>query len=231
MDGCITPVPSASVEPYDGVPSSQIRAVYNAAHSLRFSQPETSDIIRITKTRLDENIVSAILEGALRVLPPDNTPDGIAKRKETMAFKAANATRAENAFVESLRRLRPLLLDQNEQQQKIRVAIDERRYEIIRCTPDVLFESPIHPNGFFCHWVEYKNGFGFKQNPFLYRKHKKQLLKYVSTFGPGMVVFKLGFESHLYNIAGLCCFREEEVTRWVDQTVSAESEVSQAVNS
>lgn len=224
MDEGITSVASVGVEPYDGVPSSQIRPVFKAAHSLRFSRPQTSTIMKITTTRLDENIVAAILEGALRVLPPDNTPDGLAKRKQEMAVKAAHAATAERTFIESIRRLRPMLLDENEQRQKIGAAMEEGKHDIIKCTPDILFDSPVHLSGFLCHWVEYKNTFGFKQSPFLYRKNKKQLLRYLSTFGPGMVVFKLGFESHLFSIAGLCCFREEEVMRWIDQALLVESE-------
>lgn len=223
----IAPLPSANVSSYNGVPSSQIQPVYKTAYSLRFLRPGTGTIVEITRTSLDESIVAAILEGALRVLPPDNTPDGIVKRKQEMALKAAHATRAESAFVEDLRRLRPMLLDEHEQQQKIRAAIEQGRHDIIKCTPDALFDLPVHFGGFLCHWVEYKNTFGFKQNPFLHRQHKKQLVRYAETFGPGMVVFKLGFESNLFNIAGLCCFREKEARYWVDQAVSAESKANQ----
>lgn len=165
------------------------------------------------------DIVSAILEGAIRVLPPDNSPQGQARRKQEMALKAAHALRAESAFVDNVRRLQPLLQDDSEQQEGIRAALEEGRSDVIRCTPDILFDNPTQLCGRSCHWVEYKNTLGFKSNPFLHQKHKKQLRRYVATFGSGMVVYKLGFERDLFHVDGLCCFREQEVTQWIDRAV------------
>jgi hypothetical protein len=65
------------------------------------------------------------------------------------------------------------------------------------------------------NWVEYKNMFGFKSNPYVHGKIKKQLKRYTETFGNGMVVFKLGYESEHLSIEGLKVMREADVLQWV----------------
>lgn len=214
-------VPSLT-EPYTGVPSTQIRPVFGMARKHRFGRVDADSIIAMTGTSLDPDIVSAILEGALRLLPPDNSIEGQERRRQEMAHKAAHALRAESAFVDQVRRLQPSLQDESQQKQRIKAALEDGRSDVVRSTPDIFFDNATNLCGRSCRWVEYKNTFGFKSNPFLHQKHKKQLRRYVATFGPGMVVYKLGFEHGLFQMDELSCFREQEVTQWIDQVVVGE---------
>jgi hypothetical protein len=85
----------------------------------------------------------------------------------------------------------------------------------IRATPDVLFVEPTDINGVVCHWIEYKNMFGFKQNPFVQSKIKQQCRRYALLFGSGIVVYRLGFESSLLNLEGVHVMREQEISLWI----------------
>ena len=210
---------SVSSEQYRGIPSEQIKVVFKTACVRCFSHPTKADIIAATKTSLDADVVSAILEGALRLLPPDDTPDGHAKRKTEMALKATHALRAERAFTNSVSILQPLLLDESQQQERIKAAIEPGATNFERCTPDILFLSPTWLCDQLCHWIEYTNTFGFKSSPFLYQKHKKQLRRYVAAFGSGMVVFKLGYECGLFAIEVMSYHREEEVLQWINSAL------------
>lgn len=208
-------------EAYKGVPTTVVKPVFQAARALRFSQPAVSDVVRRSNTALDAEIVSAILEGALRLLPPDNTPYGQEKRRRQMMLKAAHALDAETNFVALVRRLHFDLLDERQQSDRIKAAIEEGIKDIVRLTPDVLFIRPARIFGSLCHWLEYKNTFGFKSNPFLHRKHKAQLCRYVAAFGPGLVVYKLGHEENLFSVEGVQFCREREVLMWIESEVTA----------
>lgn len=214
----------------DSSASKRIKVVSKAVRALPFSCPTTADIITATKTGLDAEVFSAILGDALRLLPPDDTPDGQAMRKTEMALKASHALRAGTAFISSVRRLQPLLLDESQQQERIKAAVEQGATNFVKCTPDILFLSPTWLCDQPCHWVEYKNTFGFKSSPFLHLKQKKQLRRYVAAFGSGMVVDKLGYECDLFAIDGLFYFREEEVLRWINSAVLEKTETDDESN-
>ncbi len=93
------PVSAARLLSYRGVTPALIKPVFRAACALRFSNPGVTDIIDRTNTRLDREIVGAILEGALRLLPVDNTPEGQTTRRANMAAKAEQAMAAEETLV------------------------------------------------------------------------------------------------------------------------------------
>ena len=82
-------------------------------------------------------------------------------------------------------------------------------------TPDILFLVPIVINGVLCHWIEYKDTFGFQADPFVHKRNCKQYRKYATTFGSGMVVYKLGYQTKLLNIEGGFGFRKAEVIDWI----------------
>lgn len=138
-----------------------------------------------------------------------------------MMLKATHALDAEANFVASVRRLHLDLLDEDQQKDRTRAAIEQGTKDIVRLTPDVLFTAPEQILGGLCHWVEYKNTFGFKSNPFLYRKHKAQIRRYVAVFGPGLIVYKLGHEENLFSIEGVQFCREREVLSWIEGEVAA----------
>lgn len=169
--------------PYDGIPAAVIKPIFKAACKLRFSNPTVQDLVRSTKTTLDKQIVSAILEGARRLLPPDNSPEGLASRKAEMAMKATQALEAETAFIVQLQRFQPRLLTEKEQNENLRREFEAGSVNIVKSTPDVLFLKATSLCGFEIMWIEYKNMFGFRSNPFVHQKIKKQLKRYLETFG------------------------------------------------
>jgi len=183
---------------YSGIPRSVVSPVYTTAFKLRFKQPTVDDILRRTKTELENPIVSALISAALRLLPIDNTPYGIALRTEKHRVKAAEAKCAEDGFCIALSRCGLKYIRESQQQGEA-------------STPDVLFRNPTIICGHLCFWLEYKNYFGFRANPFVASKNKKQFQKYATQIGPGAVVYKLEFEIDHVNIDGVLSFREKEV--------------------
>lgn len=77
-------------------------------------------------------------------------------------------------------------------------------------TPDMLLITPILVNGHMCHWIEYKNDFGFRKSPFITSSSRKQFRRYTDNIGPGLVVYRLGFEHGFLNIPGVKFLREAE---------------------
>lgn len=212
---------SIAALPYDGVPRDVVAPVYNMAVRLRFSRPKPERIISKTKTQLDYDIVSAIIEAALRVLPPDNTPEGIASRRTRDAEKARHADAAEKTFVESVLEIDTSLLNQSQQLTRYKATVDETGLvDTVKVTPDILFSKPTNVCGVLCHWIEYKNTFGFRKSPFVAKKNKKQFQRYATALGSGMVVYKLGYETQHVQIDGVHCFREAEVMGWLQDTIA-----------
>lgn len=201
--------------PYDGIARTLIRPVFKKACALRFMRPTVQDLIHQSRTQLDIEIVNAILEGALRLVPADPSLQGTIIRKQAEAAKAAQAAKAESAFVRKVRSYQSRLMDEDEQRRAIRAAIDAGEGRIVRATPDILFLEPTMICGTRCKWIEYKNTLGFKDNPFVHKKHKQQLRRYVDNFGNGMVVYKLGFECNLMQVEGLAIQREAVVVGWL----------------
>jgi hypothetical protein len=200
---------------YNGIPAAVIKPIFQAACSIRFANPTVEDLMRLTRTTLGSPIVSAILEGARRLLPPDNSPGGQNVRRAEMAAKALQALEAETAFIVQLQKFQPLSMTEEQQNESIRVKIEAGSVNVVKATPDVLFLEATWLCGFRTNWVEYKNMFGFKSNPYVHGKIKKQLKRYTETFGNGMVVFKLGYESEHLSIEGLKVMREADVLQWV----------------
>lgn len=111
-------------------------------------------------------------------------------------------------------------MNEAEQKQRIRKALDNG-FQPVRSTPDILFLQPVHFHGKECRWIEYKNTFGFKKNPFVHSSHRKQLKRYVQDFGAGIIVYKLGFEEKLLNIEGVDYVGEMDVITWLQDYLDA----------
>ena len=183
---------------YTGIPRSVVSPVYVTAFKQRFTQPTVDDILRLTKTKLEIPIVTALISAALRLLPVDNTLSGIAERVEKHRIMAAEAKRAEDSFCLALSQRGLKYVRESQQQGET-------------ATPDIRLQNPTIIYGHLCFWLEFKNYFGFRENPFLASKNKKQFQKYATQIGPGAVVYKLGFEIDHINIDGVIAFREKEV--------------------
>ncbi|KAK0260446.1 hypothetical protein LTR35_017983 [Friedmanniomyces endolithicus] len=122
------------LSPYDGILPALIKPVFKAACALRFSQPEVSELIL--------QIVGAILEGPLRLLPAIRTNEEQTARRAKMASKAQQALAAEEAFVFHMRAVGLQLRDERGQKEHIRLATENGERTIVRLTPDALFRAP-----------------------------------------------------------------------------------------
>ncbi|OBT43328.1 hypothetical protein VE00_06922 [Pseudogymnoascus sp. WSF 3629] len=184
---------------YLGLDRLVIAPVFAFAVRHRSQQPTVGLIIRRIKTALDGAIVSALLVAALRMLPVDNTPQGMAKR----IVRQAEAKSAEDAFVAGFDRLAYDYVTEDEQK------------SLSTLNPDIRFSKLTVVCGHLYLWLEYKDFFGFRANPYVARSNKKQFRKYAIEIGPGAVVYKLGFEIGHVDIEGVRLFHEEEVGRYL----------------
>lgn len=64
-------------------------------------------------------------------------------------------------------------------------------------TPDFLIKSELYVNGQKVNWIDAKNFYG-SNIPFVTEKIKKQTEKYLKTWGPGSIIFSLGFNEKLH---------------------------------
>jgi hypothetical protein len=183
-----------------GTPQTAVAPVFDLARRLRFTQPDADTIIYCSKTQLDRAIVCSLINAALRLLPLDNSPDGIQRRREKHKIKIEQAQLAETQFTKSVRNLGYIFLTEIEQKESM-----------ISLTPDIRFLDPIRIRGYLCFRLEYKNYFGFRANPYLASQNRKQFKKYTAETGPGAVVYKLEFEMNYLNIDGVKAFREKEL--------------------
>nr|POE48932.1 zinc finger protein 37 [Quercus suber] len=159
---------------YSGIASSKIQPVFRQACRLMHSDPRPSNIIEVTGTTLSVDIVSAIIEGALRLVPPSSSPVDAALRQERSRARAEHALRAETDFVTAVRTIVPDLEDEVQQRWRIRRFIDQGMNNVVRSTPDILLPAPSVICGVPCCWIEYKDSFGFKLDPFVHRKSRQQ---------------------------------------------------------
>ncbi|KAG8629827.1 hypothetical protein KVT40_001446 [Elsinoe batatas] len=188
-------VPPYRYPRYPGISSAIVKQVFYTAMRMRYQSPTAEKIQLETKTSLDLDIVAAILEGALRVLPPDNSAQG-------------------TSFIHLLRHAGLALKDEGQQKRDIKQQIEAGHEDVATITPDVLFLSPTEVCGRTVKWIEYKDMFGFKKNPFIHKKHVKQVRRYKDQFGDGMIVYKLGFEEKHIVQEGVHCFLEAEIISW-----------------
>jgi hypothetical protein len=146
-----------------------VAPVFKMACRLGFMKPDVNMLLSFIDTQLDHMIISALIEAALRLLPPADTPEGRLEAKEIMQQKMERANLQEIAFVNQVRDFGYQILTEKEQ-----------RKGQLCSTPDIRFLEPILIDGHLCHWIEFKNYFGFKSNPFIASKNKKQLKRYAS---------------------------------------------------
>ena len=205
MDDISEHVSAATLE-YNGIQVSQIRPVFQAACRLRFTNPQPDHTIAITRTRLEIEVVSAIIAGAVRLVPRSKNPAERATQIQKQRARSEKAAQAEQAFVERMRIYQPRLMD--EQAQK-------NAFDRPSMTPDILFLTPTVVKDVLCRWIEYKDSFGFQADPYVFKKTRKQVRSYVMRYGSGMIVYMLGFQVDLLSIEGVTCLREAEVLSWI----------------
>jgi hypothetical protein len=114
-------------------------------------KPDVNVLLSYIDTQLERMIISALIEAALRLLPPDDTPEGRLEAKEIMQLKMERANIQEIAFLNQVRDFGYQFLTEKEQ-----------RNGQLRSTPDIRSVEPILIDGHLCHWIEFKNYIGFK---------------------------------------------------------------------
>lgn len=140
-----------------------------------------------------------LIEAAARLLPSDHSPEGVVARQEKQKEKTQKALSAEALFVEYFTIFGYQFLGESQQK------------ELINSTPDVHIHKPTLVCGHLCRWLEYKHFFGFRANPFVASENKKQFRRYTTEIGPGVIFYKLGFETGRLNIDSVRSLREHEV--------------------
>jgi hypothetical protein len=189
---------------YNGILAVVSKLVFQAACRTRFANSTVKDLIRLTRNLLDSSIVSATLEGARRLLPPDNSPEGQDLRKVEMVNKALQTLVVETNVIAQLQKFQPLsMLTEQQQKESNRVNTEAGLVNVVKAPPNLLFSKATSLCGFCTNWDEHKNTFGLKSNLCVHGRIKKQPKRYTETFGDGKVVFKLGYElEHLSTEVG-----------------------------
>jgi len=75
--------------------------------------------------------------------------------------------------------------------------VQQKKYGRAINTPDLIFNDPININGKLVKWLDCKNYYGSIVNMFLIKKNQKQVDKYNKKWGPGALLFSLGFNRDL----------------------------------
>ncbi|KIW36061.1 uncharacterized protein PV06_11641 [Exophiala oligosperma] len=192
--------------PYDGISPELVKPVYKTALLLRRTQASVQDIVRRSGTTLEVSVVSSLWNAAERLNSLNESPADAQRRAERQRQRSELAQQAEDAFAESLSRQGFVFAREQEQRQQA-----QQMGLPVPQTPDVRFSARVTICGHPCHWLEFKNYFGFPQNPFLAQNEKRQYKKYVSSFGPGAVVYALGYQKGYPSIEGVGVFRAKEV--------------------
>ena len=187
---------------YTGIPRSEVDTVFKLARKL-LPQLSPDMIIQRTQTKLSRDIVCALIDATYRLLPLDNSPEGVKARQQKQNDRTERALHAEQNFLKHLSELGYQFLDERQQRQQ----------QVGALTPDIVFPRPTLVNGHLCRWVEYKDYFGFRANPYVASHEKKQFKKYVTGIGLGAVIYKLGFEVGYPSIEGVEAFRELEAVQ------------------
>ncbi len=188
---------------YTGIPRSEVDTVFKVARKLLSQQPSPDRIIERTQTELGRDIVCALINATYRLLPPDKSPEGVEARQQKQNERTKRALSAEQNFRKHFTELGYQFLDERQQRQQ----------QVGALTPDMLFPRPTLVNGYLCMWLEYKDYFGFRANPYVASHEKKQFRKYITGIGPGAVIYKLGFEVEYPSIEGVEAFREQEAVQ------------------
>ncbi|KAK5203329.1 hypothetical protein LTR41_010972 [Exophiala xenobiotica] len=193
---------------YNGISPYLITPVFKIALRLRRKHPSVQDIVLASGTNLETPIVSALLSAAERLNSLSESREDAQWRAEQQRQRSQQAQRAEDAFIDHFCRQGFDFATEVQQRQQAEL-LGQRASQ----TPDMRFTSPVMIRGGLCNWLEFKDYFGFPDNPFVSSIEKKQLKKYVLAFGPGAVVYSLGFQSNHPNIEDVRAFKAQEVVQ------------------
>ncbi|ETI26854.1 hypothetical protein G647_10300 [Cladophialophora carrionii CBS 160.54] len=148
------------------------------------------------------------MSAAERVKSLQESVEEAQRRLELRRMRSQQALLAEDTFVERFASKGYLFTRESEQRMRAQLLGHPTPQ-----TPDMGFTSPVVICGQQCNWVEFKDYFGFPDNPFVARKEKKQLRKYLLAVGQGAVVHTIGFQCGYPNIEGVAVLRCERCSR------------------
>lgn len=147
---------------YTGVPRTTVTPVFKMACRLRFKNPNVDMLLGYIDTQLDHPVISALIEAALRLLPPEITPEGGAEANKRIQSKMAKALLNETTFIGQMRSFRYQFQTESEQKEAH-----------LRPTPDIRFPKPVLIQGRPCYWVEYKSYFQLQIQSLRYFEEQK----------------------------------------------------------
>lgn len=175
-------------EPYEGVSPDLVRAVYKVALRFRRQNASLDSIMQISRTSLDITIVRALWNAAERLNSLDESPEQARLRAELHKERSRLAQLAEDSFAQRIRShgYQAILESELRSQAKANGLP-------LTSTPDMTCSPPIMIGSESCGWLEYKDYFGFPNNPFVAQSEKRQLRKYVQHHGPGAMVYAWDF--------------------------------------
>lgn len=119
-------------------------------------------LAQLTNSSLSTDIIRSIIEATTRLLPVDNTVDGITARRQRDRERAERARQTEDNFVGCFQQRGYRLMTESEQKEG---AVAANR--VLHATPDIVFPEAVVVCGHPCLWIEYKHYFGFLKNPFM----------------------------------------------------------------
>lgn len=239
-------VAAESSVPYSGIPSDEIELVWNVAVRLPWHR-EPDRLIRTSKTKISRDAALAIMIATRCLRPqfpkevydlqqtriffsqprPPRLYDSDDSKKFIRYFTQfrqesqwqpleRDSVRYERLFIAEVRRVFPDMIDQAEQLRSLEIdfALGKPRHNV---TPDILFPKPKMFFGKMCSWVDYKNALGFSFSPKSYLRERNHAENYSAVYGPGMFVYRHGYEEGLFDNEGVACAREAEVLQWLAQ--------------
>lgn len=190
---------------YEGDDPAAVNVAYRFVLRRRRAIPTVRRVMEMTRTNLSSEVVASLMAAAERLNSLTESPHDAMIRAEMQRRKSEIAQSHEDAFIEQLVHKGFSFTREKEQRE------DSSSLGLIRQgTPDVRFTNPVAVHGEVCGWIEFKDYFGFPNNPFIAQKEKRQLKKYVVTFGAGIVVYSCGFQQGYPKIDGVRVCRAAE---------------------
>jgi hypothetical protein len=162
-------------EKYDISPMTIIRFVFESKYKLKLSQLIKSNIIlepydiQQLKLATESDIYSQI--------------DQTGNQTEALEFEKK---------IESILKRSNIKYKTQEDLTQIQIKSHGRAFN----TPDFVISSDLIINGVKINWIDAKNFYG-SNIKFIKTKIKKQIQKYIDTYGTGLIVFNLGFNEKL----------------------------------
>ena len=119
--------------------------IFSIAMQLRLRNPSPEILAQLTDSSLSTDIIRSIIEATKRLLPVDNTVDGITARRQRDRERAERARQAEDHFVGCFQQRGYRLMTESEQKERAIAA-----FRVLHATPDIIFPEAVVVSGYPC---------------------------------------------------------------------------------